>query len=192
MLSGSALTADMPTPNSSRQRMKCHMIGVGDRLLCCCFVSCSSYCYCSCVFVVDSFFVYASFFYFFFLLSALGASFLFWISMCTSEFRLDFVGGWGVVEIVEGGIDDKSVWGFVFLFSVFGFRSRFSVCRSKHRGGRRYTAQAFVYPNLLEYLAKNFVSSEIFVCASFRLLVSSATSTHRQTHTGTESGRESE
>lgn len=52
MLSGSALTAEIPTPtslstpnraapaNSSRQREKCHMIAVGDRLLfvCCCFV----------------------------------------------------------------------------------------------------------------------------------------------------------
>lgn len=77
-----------------------------------------------------------------------------------------------------------------FRFLVFVLVSLFVDLNTG--GGRRYTAKAFVYPNLSEYLAKNFVSSEIFVCASFRLLVSSATSTHRQTHTGTESGRESE
>lgn len=82
--------------------------------------------------------------------------------MCTSEFRLDFVGGWGGFEIVEGGIDDKSVWGFVFLFSVFGFRSRFSVCRSKHRGEdvtqhRRLCIQ--IFQNILRRISSAAKSS---------------------------------
>lgn len=84
---------------------------------------------------------------------------------------------------------------FGVLFSCFRFLVfvLVSLFVDLNTGGEEVTQhRRFVYPNLSEYLAKNFVSSEIFVCASFRLLVSSATSTHRQTHTGTESGRESE